>query len=90
MLIACLLGVGCGEGQVNIPKKSVTVAEANEAYDAESFGKVNIPCNCKVVAAARDGRLIVENSSGTQFILSTSGSNLPAPAKIVPDMPALW
>ena len=87
-VILCL--VGCGAGQVNIPKKTVTVAEANEAYDAEAFVTVNIPRNCKVVAAARDGRLVVENSSGTQFILSCQDGSMPSPAKIVPDMPELW
>lgn len=90
LLVLCLSLIGCGAGQVNIPKKSVAIAEANEAYDTGAFVVVNIPRNCKVVAAARDGRLVVENSSGTQFILSCQNGNIPAPAKIVPDMPELW
>jgi len=86
----CLGLVGCGAGQVNIPKKTAPIAEANEAYDVEKFAKINIPSNCKAVGIAKHGNILIENGSGTQFIVKVSGEIFDAPAKIVPDMPELW
>jgi len=90
ILVLCFAMIGCSDGgEVKIPKKTVTLAEANEAYDIEKFAKINIPRNCKVVGIAHHGLVLLENSSGTQFIFQTSGF-LNGPKKIIADMPELW
>lgn len=90
LLLTCLMFAGCGEGQVNIPKKSVVAAEANEVYDTSGFKKINIPCNCRVISIGDHGRIVLENASGTQFVLMGQDATVPTPAEFVPDMPALW
>lgn len=91
-LALCLTMVGCYGGEIKIPKKTImpTPAEANEAYDTGRFTKINIPRNCKAVGITDQGRVLLENGSGTQFILTAPNGGFGAPAKIVADMPELW
>ena len=82
--------VGCGTGQVNIPKKPQ--AEVNtlfSGYDTDKFNVINIPKNCKIIAID-GGSLILENASGTQFYINAPDAQVHSPTKFVADMPELW
>lgn len=79
-----LIASGCGGGDVNIPKRGN--AEFS-GYKTEVFNVINIPKNCRVLCA-NNATVLLENSSGTQFLVL-----LPPifyPLRIVPNMPELW
>lgn len=95
-LILCMGLVGCDttipkDKEIVIPQKNVPLAEKNVVYDANGFYTLHIPRNCRAVGIAKREQILIENSSGTQFIFDTGGTAyFDCPARIIPDMPELW
>lgn len=86
ILAACigLIASGCGGGDVDIPKREN--AEFS-GYKTEDFNVINIPKNCRVLCA-NNASVLLENSSGTQFVVLLP--TILYPLRIVPNMPELW
>jgi hypothetical protein len=91
-LIAILLITGCNkEDNVRFPTKEIQCAEKPaQCYDTTKFGKLHIPGNCRIVGYLGGNAfyVILENSSGTQFVVQ--GGSVEVPFIVVRDLPDIW
>jgi hypothetical protein len=91
-LLAFVFLVGCNkESSISLPQKDVPLPEkAPKCYDPDKIARLHIPKNCRLVGLAGSSgqTAIIENSSGTQLVVSTGEIN--TPYIVVKDRPEVW